>query len=135
MELLQQEWLLQQQRRNDMENHSLAIKLLALLCFLWLSRTAPSPYFLAASSLLFWLLDAIWKAEQARVTQRLLQLEQALRGEGAVTGMQFQSAWAQGRGGIVSLLGEYVRAGSKPTVALLYVLLILAAVARFIVQV
>lgn len=135
MQRLEQEWLLQQQRRNDMENHSLAIKLLALLCFLWLSRTAPSAYFLVAGSLLFWLLDAIWKAEQQRVTQRLLQLEQALRGEGSLAGMQFQSDWAQSRGGIAALLAEYLKAGSKPTVALLYVLLILAAVARFMVQV
>lgn len=135
MELIQQEWLLQQQLRNDMENRSLTIKLLALLCFLWLSRTDASAYFLIAGSLLFWLLDAIWKAEQARVTLRLLALEQTLRGEGSVTGMQFQSDWAQRRGGIVVLLAEYLRAGSKPTVALLYVLLVMAAVARMFVQV
>lgn len=135
MDLVQHEWLLQQKRRNDMENLSLLIKLLALICFLWLSRTAPSAYFLAVTTGLFWLLDAIWKAEQARVTLRLLQLEQSMRGENTCIGMQFQSMWAANRGGIASLVQEYIKAALKPSVAILYVGLLIGALVRMVVQV
>lgn len=135
MDLVQQEWLLQQKRRNDMENLSLIIKLLALVCFLWLSRTAPSAYFLGIATGLFWLLDAIWKAEQARVSLRLLQLEQSIRSESPCDGMQFQSMWAAKRGGVGSLILEYVKAAMKPSVAILYVGLLIGAVMRMFVQV
>lgn len=135
MDLVQHEWLLQQKRRNDMENLSLVVKLLALICFLWLSRTAPSAYFLAVTTGLFWLLDAIWKAEQARVTVRLLQLEQSIRGESPCMGMQFQSMWAANRGGVGSLIQEYVKAAVKPSVAILYVALLIGAAVRMFVQV
>lgn len=134
MQALQHEWLLQQQRRNDMENYSLLTRLIALCSFLWLSRTQPSAVFLASAMLLFWLLEAMWKAEQSRVTKRLLQLEQAIREQDLAAAMQFHSLWWQQRSGFVGLIVEYVKAALTPSVAVLYVVLAAGALAREFVQ-
>lgn len=135
MEPLHHEWMLQQQRRNSMETCSLFTRLLALSCFLWLSRTLPSAVFLVAAMALFWLVEAIWKAEQARVTKRLLQLEQAIREQDSSVAMQFHSMWWQQRSGLVGLLTEYLKAALTPSVAVLYLLLILGSVARLLVHI
>ncbi len=120
---LQQEWLLLQKQHEQFELATLAIKLLAL----GVTALAPLlPAQLLAFLALLWLQDAISKTFQARLGERLLRVEAALRsGEGAA--MQLHSEWQAARPGIAALLGAYLRSACRPTVAFPYPLLMLAA--------
>lgn len=133
MDLLTQEWLLQQQRHDQMENHSLWLKLtvLAIMAATLFKEFAPLT---GTVILLGWLLDAIWKAQQQRVEHRLLQLEQAIRDSQPQQGMQFQTAWQANRGGLRTLMQEYLTAALKPTVAGVYLLYLLSAAAIIVIR-
>jgi hypothetical protein len=79
-----------------------------------------------------WIQDAIFKTFQARLGERLLQLERLLADGGEAAGRAFQlhTTWLATRKGLAGLLGEYLRSALRPTVAFPYVVLV--AVALFL---
>jgi len=122
---LQQEWLLLQAQHEQYELWTLAIKLTAVL----LAAFAPvSTLLLLALLALLWLQDAIFKTFQARLAERLLRVERALREPASAAAMQFNSEWQAQRPGVGGLLTAYLRAACRPTVAFPYPLLMALAV-------
>lgn len=122
---LQQEWLLLQAQHEHYELWTLAIKLTAVLL---LAFAPVSTLLLLAMLALLWLQDAILKTFQARLGERLLQVERALREPASAAAMQFNSAWQVQRPGVGGLLAAYLRAACRPTVAFPYPLLMALAV-------
>lgn len=122
---LQQEWLLLQAQHEHYELWTLAIKLTAVLL---LAFAPVSTLLLLALLALLWLQDAIFKTFQARLGERLLQVERALREPASAAAMQFNSAWQAQRPGVGGLLAAYLRAACRPTVAFPYPLLMALAV-------
>ncbi len=123
---LQQEWLLLQAQHEPYELWTLAIKLTAVLL---LAFAPVSALLLLALLALLWLLDAIFKTFQARLAERLLQVERALREpDSGLVAMQFNSQWQAQRPGVGGLLAAYLRAACRPTVAFPYPLLMALAV-------
>ena len=117
-----QEWLLLQKQHEQYEFAALAIKLVAVACLALGAR------WLLPLLLLLWLQEAIVKTFQARLGERLLAVEQMLRGAKGQA-MQLHSEWQLKRPRGAGLLGEYARSALRPTVAFPYAaLLILAAI-------
>ncbi len=73
-----------------------------------------------------WLQEAILRTGQARLVVRLLRIEALLRDGAAAPrpACQLYSEWQAARPGAVGLLGEYLAAALRPTVAFPYVVLI-----------
>ncbi|MFN3861712.1 MAG: hypothetical protein ACK4R2_09610 [Roseateles sp.] len=118
MSPLHHEWLVLQGQHERYEALALAVKLAAFLACAWV---ADAMLALALMTLL-WLQEAVLKTFQARLGERLLRIEAALRtGEGAA--MQMHSAWLESRPGGTGLLLQYLRSALRPTVALPYPLL------------
>jgi hypothetical protein len=122
---LHQEWLLLQAQHEQYELWTLGIKLTAVL----LAAFAPvSTLLLLALLALLWLQEAIFKTFQGRLGERLLRIEQALAvPDPAVLPMQLSSRWLAQRPGAAGLVGEYLRAACRPTVAFPYPLLMALA--------
>lgn len=123
---LQQEWLLLQAQHEHYELWTLAIKLTAVLLLAF--APVSTLLLLLAMLALLWLQDAIFKTFQARLGERLLQVERALREPASAAAMQFNSEWQAQRPGVGGLLAAYLRAACRPTVAFPYPLLMALAV-------
>jgi len=77
-----------------------------------------------------WLQDAIWKTFQARIENRLLQLEENLSGEQSLEradgkAYQFNSAYIKNRPDNLGLIKEYFYQAIRPTIAYPHVILLL----------
>ncbi|WP_428503038.1 hypothetical protein [Roseateles sp.] len=117
-----QEWLALFKAHEQYELAALALKLFAMgLC----AAVWGAPW-LWALLILAWLQEAVLKTFQARLSNRLLGLEQALRRCDATSGeaMQLHSEWLQQRPGGLGLLLEYLKSALRPTVALPYPILL-----------
>jgi len=125
----QAEWLLQQQSYDQMEKQALWLKVVAIGLWLWLVQTESSLVLQLGLIALFWLHEAIWKTQQSRTAERLLALEQALS-QGKDIGCQWHHSWLQQRGGAVGLAFSYLKHCFKPTVAITYLVLLAATLAR-----
>lgn len=125
----QAEWLLLQRSFDQMEQQALWLKVVAVVLWLWLVQTESSLTLLLGLIAVFWLHEAIWKTQQSRTGQRLLQLEVAIRDQ-QDCGCQWQTAWLAERGGIIELVIDYLRHCLKPTVAVTYLVLLAATLVR-----
>lgn len=128
---LQQEWLTLQTQFDSYEKHSLLIKLFNIVLSSMLLLIINAGCWAVFICAVVWLQDGIWKTFQARIGQRLEQVETALKNqlEGTATtelGMQFNSQWSQSRPSAVGLVVEYIKQSLKPTVAYPHVILITA---------
>jgi len=114
-----------------MEKHALWLRLLCLSLWLWLVQSGSTLVLQAGLIGFCWLNEALWKAQQDRAGARLLALEAAMR-EGLEIACQWQSSWQAQRPGIGGLIGDYVKAGLKPTVAVSYLILAGASLYRYL---
>lgn len=120
---LGQEWQALFRAHECYEFGALALKLSALvLCGLawgasWLWVLLP----------LLWLQEGVLKTFQSRLSDRLLRVEQLLRGPASTAAaFQLHSEWLKQRPGSVALMLEYLKSALRPTVALPYPVLLLA---------
>ena len=128
---LAQEWCALQRDHEQYEKNALWLKVVAIvLCFVALAVVIDLLLvgFLIAA---IWLQEAIVRTGQARLGQRLLQLEEHLRHGAPVSAAAFQlhTDWLARRGGSLGLLREYAGNALRPTVAFPYVVLLLVLVA------
>ena len=131
MHATQQEWLQLQQSYDQMEKHALWLRLLCLT--LWLALVENESSFVLQAGLIgfCWLNEALWKAQQDRAGARLQALEAALR-DGKDIACQWQTSWQAERPGVGGLIGSYLQAALKPTVAVSYLILAGASVYRYL---
>ncbi len=122
------EWCLLQNQFDSYEKYSLLIKLANAALVAAAVLTGSMTVVIIALLITLWLQDAIWKTYQARIETRLLQLEAAIADGAAVTAYQFNRQFLQNRGGVASLVGEYIRSAIRPTTAFPHVVLVLLAV-------
>lgn len=125
-DLLGREWCALHRDCEASERSALWIKLAAVA----LAVVAVALGFDAVLALLLvavlWLQEAIVRTGQSRLVERLLRVEALLR-EGAQVprqACQLYSQWQTGRPGVAGLLGQYLSAALRPTVAFPYVVLI-----------
>lgn len=123
------EWTVLQTQHEQYEFVALGIKLVAVSLFAICLALGLREELVGLLMLVLWLQDAIFKTFQARLGERLLQLERHLAGGSEASGQAFQlhTAWLAGRNGLAGRLGEYLRSGLRPTVAFPYVLLLVVA--------
>ena len=119
-----QEWLLLQQQSEAQETQALHIKL-ATLALAALAYFTEEPAFAVLLSAFGWGLEIIIRTQQQRLVQRLLHIEAALRGPAEGLPMQLHSNWQRQRGGLPSLLREYVAQLPRPSVLYPYLPLLL----------
>jgi cell division protein FtsL len=122
---LKKEWLLQQAETDRYEKCALGIKLFTVAIVALLLISQPLLMFSWAVLIvlvvgLLWLTEGVWKTYQARIDQRLLQLEQALEQEQTAQAFYYQLQFERSREGR-SLVSEYLKNSLRPTVAYLYV--------------
>lgn len=116
------EWSLLQNQFDSYEKVSLFIKLFAVgVATASVLNTGNNALVLLILGIL-WLQDGIWKTFQSRIESRLLQLESFFADEQADSSgkqrpFQFNSEYQSGRGGLASLIGEYLGQAIRPTVA------------------
>lgn len=134
LSMLQQEWITLQNQFDSYEKYSLIIKLFNILVTSYLVFGLNLSFGAIFICAVIWLQDGIWKTFQARIGERLEQVENALSHsepvDPPVQGMQFNIAWASSRKGAVGLVIEYIKQSLKPTVAYPHVLLVVMALAH-----
>lgn len=123
MNALHQEWLALQGQHERYEGLALGVKLVAFVAVV----VVPDNLLAVALLALLWLQEAVLKTFQARLGDRLLAVEAALRSGEATGAMQLHSDWQAGRPRGAGLLLQYLRSALRPTVALPYPLLMLLA--------
>ena len=127
-----QEWSVLQAQSDAYEKHALYIKLMSIgivAVALLIDQIGFGIVFLLA---VLWLLEAIWKTFQSRITERILAVEDALKvqpesidGQG-VSPCQLNSEWLAHRHGFAGLITEYLFQAIRPTVVYPHVLLMVA---------
>lgn len=120
-------WLALHQQVEAYEGRALMIKLSAL-ALSTLAMLYHQTWVAMAILPLLWLLDGIYKTFQGRLEKTLLKVEQE-DGNGAP---RLYSNWQQQRPSALGLIGEYLRAALRPTVAFPYPLLIAAALIQYL---
>ncbi len=123
MTALQQEWLALQGQHERYEVLALGVKLAAFA----ITLCAAAPWPLLPLLALLWLQEGVLKTFQARLGQRLLAIEPALKSGADAAAMQLHSDWAAHRPRGLALLAGYLRSALRPTVALPYPLLMAIA--------
>jgi hypothetical protein len=139
-QMLGQEWQTLQTQYEQYERGALQIKLVAVLMCVWLLggglMSKLNLMLTAVFVLLLWLQEGIFRTSQARLGERILQLETGLRtsAEDAArhTPFQLHSDWQQRRGGVLALLMEYAKNAARPTVAFPYLALLLVSVLLYV---
>jgi len=127
---LANEWSLLQNQFDSYEKYSLLIKLTSIVILFIAYCTHHLDIFIFIVLLVLWLQDAIWKTFQARIENRLLQLEESLSGEQSLEradgkAYQFNSAYINNRPGTMGLIKEYFCQAIRPTIAYPHALLLL----------
>lgn len=128
---LAQEWGALQRDHEQYEKNALLLKIAAILmCFVALA-VAVDLLLVGGLIAVLWLQEAIVRTGQARLGQRLLQIEEQLRRVSPVPFLAYQlhSDWLARRGGTLTLLREYAINAARPTVAFPYVALLLILLA------
>ncbi len=120
-----QEWLALQGQYERYEFGSLSIKLICIAVF------AAGVVFGLSSNLsfvivsIFWLQEGIYRTLQARLGERLLQIEASLNQELPVLRpFQLHSEWQKKRPGAIGLIFEYLKNSARPTVTFPYLVLL-----------
>lgn len=123
---LQREWEVLHRDHESYERCALAIKLLAvvlsLACLAYGIDSVLAIFFM----LTLWLQDGIWKTFQARLSARILSVEQTMHAPtgDAVAPFHLYTAWEAGKHSTAGLIKEYVMNALRPTVAYPYVVLV-----------
>ncbi len=119
--LMGQEWQTLQNNHERYEIGALLIKLVCLgLCVAGLAAHLDTGW-IGAVVLLCWVEEGIFKTYQARLADRLLQLESLIRQAApSARAMQLYSEWSAARPGGLGLLREYAASTLRPTVAFPY---------------
>ena len=123
------EWQLLQNQSDSYEKYSLLIKLVNFLFFVIILFNE-LPYIIVLLTMLtLWLLDAIWKTFQSRITTRLIQLEHALSSDKTtelitIEAYQFNRQFLSNRANGLALITEYFSQAIKPSIAFLHFALI-----------
>jgi hypothetical protein len=124
-----QEWTTLQNNYERYESGALMVKLVAVVLFFAGFALEMGTWLVCLVMLVLWLQEGIFKTYQARLGERLLELEQ-LCGADAADGpggkaFQLHTAWLARRKGMSGLLTEYALSACRPTVAFPYLVLIL----------
>ena len=124
---LQQEWRILQDNHERYEGASLWIKLVAVVLVGAGVAVGLEWWFLGLLVLVLWLQEGILKTCQARLGERLLQLEGLMHQDAPPPGLAFRlyTDWLARRGSTMGLLGEYAASAARPTVAFPYAVLLL----------
>lgn len=122
----QQEWLLVQRSFDQMEIQALWLKIVAIIVWLGLLVSKESLVLMVGAIGLFWLNEAIWKTQQQRAAARLRQLEQAADD----ISCQWHTDFANNRPGAMNLAFGYLKNLLPPTVAVTYVIMLVASLVR-----
>lgn len=136
------EWQVLQTQYDSYEKCSLAIKLVAVMLFIFSLGLQINIGYTAVVIAVLWLQDAIWKTFQSRIESRLYVVEQQLaliatNNQAQIPteqAFQFNSKFVEQRNTGLALIKEYILQAFKPTVAYPYVLLLIIILSiRFLV--
>ncbi len=129
-----QEWMSLQSQYEHYERSCLLIKLSCVVLFA-LGLMFPMNVLLAAAFvLIFWLQEGIFRTFQARLGERLLQVEECLRDPEKIGfAYQLHTEWLKNRPSVFALILEYAKHAARPTVAFPYVALLLLDVLVYLV--
>jgi hypothetical protein len=118
------EWTALQQQHEQHERNALAVRLATVAFYLagWGLGIDALPAALIV--LLLWAQEGMVRAWQARLGERLLRVEAASRGAGDAAPFQLHTEWLAGRRGTLGLIEEYAAHAARPTVAVLYAVLL-----------
>lgn len=121
-----QEWGILQTQYEHYERSSLLIKMVCVVLFA-LGLMFPMNVLLAAAFvLIFWLQEGIFRTFQARLGDRLLQIEGCMSdSEKLGFAYQLHTEWLKKRASGFALIMEYAKHAIRPTVAFPYVVLLL----------
>ena len=126
------EWQVLQTQYDSYEKCSLAIKLVAVMLFIFSLGLQINIGYTAVVIAVLWLQDAIWKTFQSRIESRLYVVEKqlVLTTDSQVQipteqAFQFNSKFIEQRNTGLALIKEYILQAFKPTVAYPYVLLLI----------
>jgi hypothetical protein len=125
--LLAQEWTTLQNNHEQIERGALWIKLFTTALVLLGLALAVSPALVLFLVLVLWLQEGIVRTSQARLAQRIVQVETLVRQGDVPLAQVFQlhSQWLATRPGAAGLVGEYLSHSMRPTVIYPYALLLL----------
>lgn len=124
--LLGQEWQTLQGNHEQHELNALLIKLGCLALSVAGLASGLSPAWIAFTILLCWMQEGIFKTYQARLSDRLLNVESLLKQPGSVQPpMQLHTDWSASRPGGAALIGGYIASACRPTVAFPYLPMLL----------
>lgn len=121
------EWATLQNNYEQYEKNCLLIKLgstaLFVFCLVAELHTVPA----AATVLILWIQEGIFRTYQSRLGERILRVEKLLRETSpqVVYAHQLHTEWQASRPGFGGLLVEYAKSMLRPTVAFPYLVLIL----------
>jgi len=123
---LKNEWEILHADNERYERFSLLIKLVAVVSAIFLMVLSSGVFFPVLMVLLLWGQESIWKTYQARLCDRIMIVEAALKteGENIPEGYQFYSEWLKNKPSTSGLIKEYAKNGLKPTVMYPYIILL-----------
>ncbi len=125
---LVEEWKVLQTQTNAYEKHALYIKLISIGIVSAALLTHQAGFSILLLLAVLWLMEAIWKTFQSRITERILTVEEALKAKSddaqSITPCQLNTEWLAQRQGFTGLIGEYLSQSIRPTVAFPHLLLI-----------
>ena len=120
------EWRALQQGFEKYEHAALIIKLSTIVVVVFGIFTEMDPVIIGAVAVLLWLQEAIVRTSQSRLGSRLLKVEASLAETKNYHSLVFQlhTDWHASRSKGLGLLKEYALNALRPTVAYLYVSLL-----------
>ena len=139
---LVKEWQALHSSHEHYEHFALLIKLVAIVLTISLLIFDQSIIVTLLMLAILWLQEGIWKTYQARTSNRIALIEQALINtkrdnknlvvDFNTSAFQFYHQWRDSRSGAITLIKEYLKNSVKPTVVYPYVpLMLLALIAKF----
>ena len=129
---LSHEWSTLQNNYEQMERNALLVKLTAVvLCVGGYALGVPYEI-LGGTALLLWVQESLCRTSQARLGERLVQVEALVRDAApASNACQLHTEWLASRKSGGGLWGEYAAHALRPTVAFPYAVLVVVAIAAF----
>ncbi|WJG09237.1 hypothetical protein [Aliiglaciecola sp. LCG003] len=112
----EREWITLQNQYDSYEKYSMLIKLFSVAVCSLLVFHQKLDLIISALCTLLWMLDAIWKTFQHRISQRLLIIEAGLAGSRIQSPMQYNTAWLANRPNAFGLTADYLKSGLSPTI-------------------
>jgi len=129
--LLGQEWITLQNHFEQYEKSTLLIKLTAVSLYFLSIAFSVNAFLVAIAILILWIQEGIFKTFQSRLGERILNIEYLLKQNQPTNGAacQLHSEWLTGRKGLASILIEYAKSATKPTVVFPYAVLVVILLA------